>query len=142
MENSNLVPNPTAKWAINVDRLIVEIPKVIIEEIRAHPTRPMGWFNAKLLKAWKLLFPLTLTSAVLGFLPLLDSAWGTMEEPSWKFHSDTPGVEEANKLVWNNIPQISPMPILCEVLSEESCLREGCWKIKPLRQPSWATDML
>lgn len=51
------MPTPTPKWPISVNRMIVEIPRVIIEEIRAHPTRSMGWFNAKLRKAWKLLLP-------------------------------------------------------------------------------------
>nr|POE86693.1 hypothetical protein CFP56_46904 [Quercus suber] len=100
--------------------MIVEIPRVIIEEIRAHPTRSMGWFNAKLRKAWKLLLPLTLTSAVLGFLPLIDSAWGLMEELWWKFHSDTLGLEEANKLIWSTISQVSASSILSEIIPEES----------------------
>lgn len=40
------------KWEINVDGLIVEILRIIIDEIRAQPTHSMGWFNSKLRNAW------------------------------------------------------------------------------------------
>ena len=64
---------PATPWAINVDELMVEILRVIIEEIWAQPTYTMGWFNARIRKAWKLLFSLTPTSAALGYLPLTDT---------------------------------------------------------------------
>ena len=38
------------KWAINLDGEVIEIPKVIIWEIRANLTRVIGWFNRKLKK--------------------------------------------------------------------------------------------
>nr|POE55078.1 hypothetical protein CFP56_26659 [Quercus suber] len=120
MESSNSAATQGTKWAINVDGMIVEIPRVIIEEIRAHPTHTIGWFNPKLRKAWKLLFPLTPTSSTLGYLQLVDPTWGRMTDPWWKFLSDTPSPEEARTLVWNLIPQISVTPILCEMIPEES----------------------
>ena len=66
-------------------------------------------------------------SAALGYQPLTDSAWGLMEELWWKFHSDTPELEEMSKLVWNFIPQISTTPILCKIslVCEEDAGKSG-----------------
>ena len=108
------------KCTINVDGLIMEIPRVIINEIRAHPTHTIGWFCPKLQKAWKLLFPLTPTSVALGYLHLTDPAWGRMIDPWWKFLSNTLGPKEARKLVWDTIPQVSTTSVLCEVIPEEN----------------------
>ena len=99
MANSSSVATLETIWAINVDSVIMEIPRVIIEEIRAHPTHTMGWFSPKLQKAWKLLFPLTPTSSALGYLHLTNPAWGRMIDPWWKFLSDTQGPKEVRKLV-------------------------------------------
>ena len=98
----------------------MEIPRVIINEIRAHPTHTTGWFCPKLQKAWKLLFPLTPTSVALGYLHLTDPAWGRMIDPWWKFLSNTLGPKEARKLVWDTIPQVSTTSVLCEVIPEEN----------------------
>ena len=74
MEAFNSEANREEKWAINLEGRIVEIPSVVIDEVRARPTHKMGWFNAKLRKAWKLIFPLTPRSVTMGFLPLTDLA--------------------------------------------------------------------
>ena len=81
MANSSSVATLEIIWAINVDSVIMEIPRVIIKEIRAHPTHTMGWFSPKLRKAWKLLFPLTPTSSALGYLHLTNPAWRRMIDP-------------------------------------------------------------
>ena len=99
MANSSLVATLETIWVINVDSVIMGIPRVIIEEIRAHPTHTMGWFSPKLRKAWKLLFPLTPTSSALGYPHLTNLAWGRMIDPWWKFLSDTQGPKEVRKLV-------------------------------------------
>ena len=99
MANSSSVATLETIWVINVDSVIMEIPHVIIEEIRAHPTHTMGWFSPKLRKAWKLLFPLTPTSSALGYLHLTNPTWGRMIDPWWKFLSDTQGPKEVRKLV-------------------------------------------
>nr|POE60661.1 uncharacterized protein CFP56_41048 [Quercus suber] len=83
-------------------------------------THKMGWFNAKLRKARKLIFPLTLRSAIMGLLPLTNLAWGMMTNPWWSFVSNTPGQEEEIALVWKTIPQIAPTPMLCDVNPLES----------------------
>ena len=61
-------------WAIYVKGKIMEIPTVVIDEIRANPTHKMGWFNPDLKEAWRWTFPLTPLSAKLGRLPLSDPA--------------------------------------------------------------------
>lgn len=73
-EESSSVATLETRWAINVDGTMVEILWVIVEEIRARPTHTMGWFNPKLRKAWKMVFPLTPTSSALGHLHLTDPA--------------------------------------------------------------------
>lgn len=78
-------------WAVNVEGMIVEVPAVVIEEIRTRPTHVMGWFSPRLEKAWKLIFPLTKVSEKLGFLPLSDPSWGNMPNPWWHFMTDVPG---------------------------------------------------
>ena len=85
MKNLNSVAHHKMKWAINVKGSIVEIPRVIIEEIRARPTNSLGWLNSKIRKAWRLEFPLTPVSAAQGFLHLTEPEWGMMNNPWWKF---------------------------------------------------------
>uniref|UniRef100_A0A7N2MG54 AP2/ERF domain-containing protein n=1 Tax=Quercus lobata TaxID=97700 RepID=A0A7N2MG54_QUELO len=51
------------RWAINFNGRVVEIPKVVIAEIRVKPTHVMGWFDRKLAIAWRNIFPLTADSA-------------------------------------------------------------------------------
>lgn len=120
MENSNFEVNREEKWAINLEGRIVEIPSMVIDEIRARLTHQMGWFSAKLRKAWKLIFPLTSMSATLGFLPLTNPTRGMMTNPWWNFLADTPRPEKERTLVWKTIQQISLILMLCEVNPSES----------------------
>lgn len=41
---------------INLEGAMIEIPKVMIVELWAKPTHVMGWFNSRLVKAWKFIF--------------------------------------------------------------------------------------
>lgn len=107
MENLNSAIQRKMKWAINVEGSIMEIPRVITEEIRAQPTHSWGWFNLNLRKAWRLVFPLTPMSAAQGFLHLTEPGWGMMIDPWWKFLSDTSNPEESWKLTEFNIQSIA-----------------------------------
>lgn len=120
---------PGQRWAINMEGIVMEIPEVVLAEICANPTHVMGWFNDKLRKAWKNIFPLTGRSAREGGLDLLDPAWTEARNPWWEFLTDTPLPKEECQLDWETLPQISPMPVLCEVnpmesLSERRMLEE------------------
>lgn len=79
MEAFNSEANWEEKWAINLEGRIVEIPSVVIDKIQARPTHKMGWFSAKLRKAWKLIIPLAPKSVTLSFLPLTDPAWASIK---------------------------------------------------------------
>ena len=115
MESSSSRVNSGAKWAILFEGKVVEIPSIVIEEIQANPTQVLGWFNHKLCKAWKWIFPLTPLSMKTGCLPLTNSTWGLMENPWWSHLSDTPELEEVRRIVWETIPRIHLAPMLCEV---------------------------
>jgi len=80
----------------------------------------MGWFNHKLKKSWKSIFPLTEESAKRGSLPFSDPLRGVIPNPWWQFLTDGPSLEEERRIVWQSIPQISPIPILCETNPSES----------------------
>ena len=69
------------RWAINLDGVVVEIPKMVLAEIHANPTRVVGSFNEKLQKAWKCIFPLTKVSVREGELLLTDPAWKEVKNP-------------------------------------------------------------
>lgn len=81
------------RWAINLEGVVVEIPEVVLVEIRAYPTRTIGWFNKKLQLAWKFIFSLTERSAKEGRLSLLDPAWEAAKNPLWVFMANLPSVE-------------------------------------------------
>jgi len=66
MNSSNSQLMVELRWAINFDSRVVEIPDVVIAKIRAKPTHVMGWFNKKLVIAWRNIFPLTADSARLS----------------------------------------------------------------------------
>ena len=68
-------PLPGQRWAINLEGNVVEIMEVVIAEIQANSTHEMGWFNDKLQKAWKFIFPLTIVSVREGSMSLTDPAW-------------------------------------------------------------------
>lgn len=55
--HSSSWPLPKLRWAINLEGKVIEILKIVIVKIRANPTHVIGWFNNKLRKAWKLIFP-------------------------------------------------------------------------------------
>ena len=61
------------RWAINLEGKVIEIPKIVIAKVKANPTHVIGWFNNKLRKAWRLIFPLTEESTRMGHLPFTDS---------------------------------------------------------------------
>lgn len=42
MENFSFEANREEKWAINLEGRLVEIPTVVIDEIRVRPTHQMG----------------------------------------------------------------------------------------------------
>lgn len=114
------------RWAINLEGVVVEIPEEVLAEIKVNPTRTMGWFNKKLLKTWKFIFPLTEMSAKEGGLSLLDPAWKAVKNAWWNFMADLLMTEGERCWVWESLPQISPTPILFEVDPME-CLSE--WRM-------------
>lgn len=87
---------------------------MVLAEIHANPTRVVGWFNEKLQKAWKCIFPLAEVSAKESGLLLTDPAWKEAKNPWWQFLTDLLITEEERFLVWESLPQSSPIPILCE----------------------------
>lgn len=106
-----------------------EIPKVVIFEIRAKPTHVMGWFNSRLVKVWKFIFPLTAKSVKDGMMALTNLAWKEVLNPWWDFLMDVHSPMEEHRLKWELLPQISPMPILCDMnpskfLSERRILED------------------
>ena len=70
--HSSSWPLPKPRWAINLEGKVIKIPENVIAKVRAYLTHVMGWFNNKLRKAWRLIFPLTEESAMIGHLPLTD----------------------------------------------------------------------
>lgn len=100
----------------------MEIPKVVLAKIHVNLTRVMGWFNNKLRKAWKNIFPLVEMSAREEGLDLSDWAWMEVRNPWWEFLMDTPLSEEECHLVRETLPQISLMLVLCEVSLMKSLL--------------------
>ena len=74
-------------------------------------------------KVWKFIFPLTKVSAKEGWLPLTDLAGGEAKNPWWKFLANVPTPMEDHTLVWETLPQVSPVPLLCNVNLKE-CLLE------------------
>ena len=74
MESSFLVQIQISIWAISLDGLTMKMSEVIMEETQAFTV-------------WKLLCPLVLMSVDLGYLPLINPAWGLKKELWWKLHS-------------------------------------------------------
>ena len=68
-----------------MEGVVVEIPKVVLAEMRANQTQAVGWFNNKLRKAWKNIFPLTETNAREGGLDLSMSVWTKARISWWSF---------------------------------------------------------
>ena len=68
-----------------MEGVVVEIPKVVLAKICVNQTRAVGWFNNKLRKAWKNIFPLTKTSAREGGLNLSNSVWMKARISWWSF---------------------------------------------------------
>jgi len=77
--------------------------------------RIMGWFNNKLQKAWRFIFSLIEVCIREGGLPLSDLAWKEVRHSWWQFLTDVPLPEEERWLVWEYLPQILTMPMLCKV---------------------------
>ena len=81
LETFNSQPPLGQRWAINLEWVIVEIPKMVLAKIRANPTQIMGWFSTILRKEWKLIFLLTKRSVWNGWIPLTYPAWGEAKNP-------------------------------------------------------------
>ena len=96
------------------------------------------------MKGWRFTFPLTEKSTTIRYLLVIDPLWGKIPNPWWEFLEDAPLPEEERQTVWRSAPQVSPMPILCEVnhlwdLSERrmleiqlinTCLIGNCHAVK------------
>ena len=89
MESSDSQVKQMVKWAINLEGRVVEIPEIVIDQIRACPTTQMGGFFTKQKQAWRFTFPLSETSARMDMISLLDLIWVTMINPWWKFSTNT-----------------------------------------------------
>lgn len=47
------------QWEINLQGKVIQLSNVNFNMIRASPTKIMGLFDMDLMKAWKVIFPLT-----------------------------------------------------------------------------------
>ena len=81
LETFSSQPPLGQRWAINLEGVIVEIPKMVLAKIRANPTQIMGWFSTILRKEWKFIFSLTKRSVWNGWIPLTYPAWGEATNP-------------------------------------------------------------
>ena len=88
MESSDSQVKQMVKWAINLEGRVVEIPEIVIDQIRACPTTQMGGFYKKQKQAWRFTFPLSETSARMDMISLLDLIWVMMINPWWKFSTN------------------------------------------------------
>lgn len=125
-------PQQGTRWAINLEGTVIEIPEVVITEIRANPTHVMGWFNIKVRKAWKFIFPLTKESATKGYLPMTGPLWGRILNSWWEFLTDGLLPKEQKTTVWRTIPQILTTLILCEVNHAGSLSERRMLEIEPI----------
>lgn len=132
IQNFCLRSQQETRWAINLKGTVIEIPEVVITEIRANPTHLMGWFNIKMRKSWRFIFPLIEESAAKGYLQMTDPFWGRILNPWWEFLTDGLSPKEQRTTVWRTIPQISATPILCEVNHAESLSKRRMLEIKPI----------
>ena len=119
----NSQPPLGSRWTINLEGAVVEIPKIVIAKKGANLTRVMGWFNAKLRKAWKFVFPLTESNVTERSFPLTDAFGGRSQTRVGCYHLMVPLLEEEHQSVWETIPQISSNPTLCKV-NPLKCLLE------------------
>lgn len=60
---------------------MVEIPEIMLAEIRANQTRILGFFSINFKKDWKDVFPLTEKNVKEGWIPLSDLAWRVATNP-------------------------------------------------------------
>lgn len=89
MESSDLQVKQTVKWATNLEGRVLEIPKIVIDQIRACPTTQMGGLCTKQKQAWRFIFPLSETSSRMDMISLLGLIWAMMINPWWKFLTNT-----------------------------------------------------
>ncbi|KAK9997222.1 hypothetical protein SO802_021908 [Lithocarpus litseifolius] len=92
----------------------------------------MGWFNTNLRKSWKFIFSLTKVSAKEGWLPLTDPAWGEAKNPWWQFLADAPTSMKDQILVWEALPQVLPVLLLCSVNPKECLSKRRMLKRQPM----------
>ena len=68
----------------------MEIPNEVILQIRASPTKELGWCDAELGLTSKNIFPITPKSRKIGKIMLDHLAWGLTPNPWWSFITDIP----------------------------------------------------
>nr|POF20426.1 hypothetical protein CFP56_46860 [Quercus suber] len=100
MATSSLQLLADPKGAINLEGKI--------REIRAKPTRVMGWCDRKVKYIWKLIILVTTDSVRIGFLPFANPARGLM------------------------LPQISRLLILCEENQVKALSERRTLEVQPI----------
>ena len=110
-------------------------------QVRASPTMIWGWFDLEEMKAWHLIFPLTLESRRLGYLPLSDPAWLEWENPWWIFPSDRLSVTEAKVFNWRALSPLLLAQRLSELGLEENGVGRRIWIPRTMAVRCWGNEV-
>ena len=81
---------PWTGWAIWHQGKPRKVSEETILQIKAEPTKSLGWCDEEMGRAWKKIFPITPSSIRTGCLPLDHPACGQTPNPWWNFIADTP----------------------------------------------------
>ena len=88
----------------------MEVPNEVILQIKASPTKDLGWCEVEMGPTWKNIFPITPESRKTGKIPLDHLAWGLMPNPWWSLITDIPLIswDESEALSKQRKPSVKP----------------------------------